>query len=231
MYSDPAPEPLPRIAGQQAYARLRGLILDGILRPGERLLEERLAADLGISRTPVREALARLRSEGFLAGEGRRGLAVRQYTAEDVRDIYDFRALVEGHVAALAAERATPADVVRLSEANGRMRQGIERWVRTSNRRERVNEVRLLHEAVLEASRSPRAAMLLRSLVEIPLVLRAASCYSDAQLWRCCDEHERIAEAIEARESRRAEMLMAEHIFQSRDLVLAELRRREVESA
>lgn len=231
MYTDTAANPPPRIAGQQAYARLRGLILDGVLRPGERLLEERLAADLGISRTPVREALARLRSEGFLAGEGRRGLAVRQYSADDVRDIYDFRAIVEGHAAALAADRATPADIARLHEANERMRQGIERWVRTPTRRERVSEVRLLHEAVVEACHSQRAAMLLRSLVEIPLVLRAASCYSDEQLWRCREEHERVSEAIEARESRRAEMLMAEHIFRSRDLVLIELRRREAESA
>ncbi len=222
--------PVGRIASQAAYLRIRGLVLDGALGPGERILEERMAAELGISRTPVREALARLQSDGFLESEGSRGLTVRHYTVADVRDIYDLRAVLEGHVAALAAERATRVDVRRMQEGNTRMRAAIERWQPAAQHGQSVGEVRLLHEAVVTASRSPRAAMLLRSVVEIPLVLRAASCYTSEQLWRSYDDHVRIAAAIEAREVHRAEMLMAEHVLQTRDVVLAELARRQAAS-
>jgi len=226
MYTREKQAPVPRVASQAAYVRIRGLILQGALSPGERILEERMAAELGISRTPIREALARLQSEGFLSGEGRRGLTVRHYTVDDVRDIYDLRAVLEGHVAALAAEHATRPDMRRMQEGNARMREAIERWQAVAHDRQAVEEVRLLHQAVVTASRSQRAATLLRSLVEIPLVLRAASCYTSEQLWHSYEDHERIAAAIEAREVRRAEMLMVEHVLQTRDVVLAELARR-----
>lgn len=228
MYTKRAENQAPpvRFASQAAYVRLRALILDGSLRPGERLLEERLASELGISRTPVREALARLQSEGFLTSEARRGLTVRQYTADDVRDIYDLRAVVEGHAAALAAQQATRGDVHRMQDANRKMRQAIERWEAPASSRG-VDEVRLLHQAVLDASHSQRAATLIRGLVEIPLVVRAASCYTREQLWHSYDDHARIASAIEAGESRRAEMLMTEHVLLARDGVLAELQRRQ----
>src|SRR5690606_26011206 len=91
----PAPSPAPRRAlgtrlqlGDEAAARIRELILDGRVRPGERLRLERLALEFGVSVTPVREALKSLRSEGFVVLEPRRGFVVAPLSKRDVRDLF-----------------------------------------------------------------------------------------------------------------------------------------------
>jgi len=95
------------------YGALREAILLGRLRGGERLRESELAQEVGVSRTPVREALQRLQMEGFLEITSD-GLVVKKYTLKQVIDIYEIRIALEGIAAKLAAERATFGDIVEL---------------------------------------------------------------------------------------------------------------------
>ena len=93
------------------YARLRDMILANVLRSGQKLVDRDLADQLGVSRTPVREALGRLAMMGLVEARSRRGYYVRQYTAEDVSDLYEFRHVLEVSAARLAARNATPEHI------------------------------------------------------------------------------------------------------------------------
>ena len=101
------PEPLI----DSVYARLRDLILSNILRAGQKLVDRDLAEQLGVSRTPVREALGRLAMMGLVESRSRRGYYVRQYSAEEVSDLYEYRKILEVSAARLAAENLQPEHV------------------------------------------------------------------------------------------------------------------------
>src|SRR4030081_256929 len=100
--------------GEETYASIRRSILGGALRPGERIVEQQLAEMLNVSRTPVREALLKLELENLVARMGR-GMAVRTYSSDEVRDIYDLRAHLESFAARLSADRITEAELTALS--------------------------------------------------------------------------------------------------------------------
>lgn len=91
------------------YSRLRDLILANVLRSGQKLVDRDLAEQLGVSRTPVREALGRLAMMGLVESRSRRGYYVSQYTAEQMTDLYEFRKILEVNAARLAADNAQPS--------------------------------------------------------------------------------------------------------------------------
>lgn len=105
----------------EAARALREAILDGRLRPGQRLLQDRLAEMLGVSRTPIREALQRLEREGLVRSVGRQGMVVAQLAAQDIEEIYDVREVLEGLAARLAASRISQAQLNTLRKSLERM--------------------------------------------------------------------------------------------------------------
>ena len=105
-------ESLSRVVSEQ----IRGRILDGTLKPGERLVEDRLSAELGVSRVPVREALRGLSAEGLVRLLPRRGATVVEVTPADVAELVEVRALLEGLNARLAAQRHDPEIIALLRE-------------------------------------------------------------------------------------------------------------------
>jgi DNA-binding GntR family transcriptional regulator len=106
----------PRDRGQDAYARIRGAIREGALAPGLRLTETDLASRFGVSRTPVRQAIARLEAEGLLTHEPRRGLTVTRPDHAQVIELYVMREALEGAAARLAAQHATETELAALAE-------------------------------------------------------------------------------------------------------------------
>ncbi|WP_270934147.1 GntR family transcriptional regulator [Falsiroseomonas oryzae] len=108
--------PSPRDLGQDAYARIREAIRDGTLTPGLRLTETDLAARFGVSRTPVRQAIAKLESEGLLSHEPRRGLTVTRPDHAQVMELYVMREILEGAAARLAAQHATETEIAAMAE-------------------------------------------------------------------------------------------------------------------
>ena len=96
----------PRSMIDSVYGRLRDLILSNELRPGQKLVDRDLARQLGVSRTPVREALGRLTMMGLIETQSGRGYFVRQYTAEQIFDLYEFRKILEINASRLAAKKA-----------------------------------------------------------------------------------------------------------------------------
>src|ERR1700754_1350669 len=94
----------------EVYERLRQAIVAGSIRPNERLIEADLAARLEVSRTPVRESMLRLAGDGLIIAH-RRGWIVREHSAEEIREVYEIRAALEGFAAGLAALRATDEEL------------------------------------------------------------------------------------------------------------------------
>ncbi len=105
-----------RDLGEAAYGRIRAAIRDGSLAPGERVTETDLAARFGVSRTPVRQAIARLEAEGLLTHEPRRGLSVARPDHQQVVELYVMREVLEGAAARLAAQHASETEIAAMAE-------------------------------------------------------------------------------------------------------------------
>lgn len=105
-----------RDLSESAYARIRAAIRDGGLAPGERLTETDLATRFGVSRTPVRQAIARLEAEGLLTHEPRRGLSVTRPDHQQVVELYVMREVLEGAAARLAAQHASETEIAAMAE-------------------------------------------------------------------------------------------------------------------
>lgn len=112
-----------RLVHYDVLSSLRAAVLDGTLAAGDHIVETEIAARLGISRGPVREALAELEQEGLVVKYPYRGTFVASFSAHDVREIYSLRALLEGRAARLAATRVQPEDVDRLQAVNDAMQE------------------------------------------------------------------------------------------------------------
>ncbi|HST25751.1 MAG TPA: GntR family transcriptional regulator [Gaiellaceae bacterium] len=216
--------PLVRNASAVATELIREAIIDGRLPPGQRLKEEELARELGISRTPVREALLILQSEGLVGAEPNKGAVVRSHDADDLEDMYQLRALLEGYAARRAAAYISEAAVAGLAASCERFESLIDGDVK-----ELVKENLLFHNVILDAARSQRVAELVRKVIELPLVYRSYIWYSVDQRRISAHYHRQITKALEARDGERAELVMKEHVFEARDVLVTQLR--ELEAA
>lgn len=217
----PAEVPTSRNAAAAATDRIRSAILTGDLVPGERLKEEVLARSLQISRTPIREALRRLQTEGLVDVTRNRGATVRSYTVDDLREIYSLRALLEGHAARRAAQLLTP-------EGLDRLREMCERFatlrVGGAAVHELVAENVAFHEAIVDAAGSARLADIVRGVMEMPLVYRTYTWYSPEQRQDAERQHVELVRAFEMRDGDRAELVMKHHILVGGDVIFDHLR-------
>lgn len=203
-----------------AYTQLRSQILSGRLVHGERLAEEELAETLGISRTPVREALRRLASEGLVEVAPNRGASVAQWDSADLREIFDLRSILETHATELAAAFAEESVIKALSEACDEMDDVYAR-MRGSRSLPQLAEInRRFHTTILDAAKSPRLASMVESLTHVPVVMQTFSKYSHTALERSLRHHREIVDAMKAQDPTWAGSVMRAHILAARDEVL-----------
>jgi DNA-binding GntR family transcriptional regulator len=202
----------PAAAKDQAYASIRADILSGALREGERLTEQRLAKNLGISRTPVREAIGRLIHEGFV--ERRRGYDTRvaRFPKDELDQIFQIRRLLESYGARRAAELASEEQIALLQSLSDTMARHTPpaspadfRIISQANER--------FHATVMDASRSPRLKALLSMAVDVGVVARTYDLYSEEDLLRSAHHHREITHAIAARAPDWAASVMSSHIL------------------
>ena len=195
------------------------MILRGELAPGERLAELTLAERLGVSRTPIRQALPALAREGLLSAAGRRGYVVRSFSPQDVLDAIETRGLLEGLAARRIAEKgATPELIRSLKEC---LSQGDA--ILAKRRFESADEQRYsemngrFHALIVEGAGSRILADALARNDHVPFASASAVAFSrdTAQLLPVLNyahrQHHAIVQALENRESARAEALMREH--------------------
>jgi DNA-binding GntR family transcriptional regulator len=212
--------PLTKSASAVATELIRAAILDGRLEPGRRLKEEELARELGISRTPVREALLVLQTEGLLESAPNRGATVRSYEAEDLDDLYQLRAVLEGFAARRAALRISEDGIERLRESCERfvvLRDG-------DDIADLVEENLFFHTTILEAAGSERLPQMVRKVIEVPLVYRSYFWYSPEQKLISEHYHRQLTSAFTARDAERAELVMKEHVLEAGDFLVAKVK-------
>lgn len=218
--------PLTKNASVAATEVIRQAILDGRLPPGRRLKEEELAQELGISRTPVREALLMLQAEGLVDAAPNRGATVRSHSVEDLTDLYQLRALLEGYAARRAATALSDEAIAELRASCDRFQAMVGGEAEMSGL---VKENLSFHQAILEGSGSPRLPTLVRQVIDLPLVYRSYIWYSREQQQISAHYHSQITRALEGRDAERAELVMKEHIFEARDHLLAHWRELEAQ--
>jgi DNA-binding GntR family transcriptional regulator len=210
-----------------ATQSLREAILDGRFRGGARLRQEDLADRLGISRTPIREALGRLEHEGLIELLPRGGVRVTLLNADEAVELYDLREVLDGLAARLAAGRADAAALGRLERSLARMAECVER--RDSGPWFRVHVA--FHEEIVKiAGNRPlgRLASLVRLSIRHfhPLLLKTPARLEDAYR-----EHRAVFEAIAARDADAAERLARAHIASAKGIVLETMARDANDSA
>ncbi len=186
--------------------QIRGQILDGKLRPGERLVEDRLSAELGVSRVPVREALLGLSIEGLVKLEPRRGATVTEVTPEMVAELVEVRTLLEALNARLAARRHDPAIVGLLQDT---LRRGNEAAQSGSpDQLTRLNGE--FHDRLAEASRNSVLSDIMRSLRERTSL--AFSLNGRARAREDWKEHAGILAAVIDGDEELAALLASRHV-------------------
>jgi DNA-binding GntR family transcriptional regulator len=210
-----APSPLPRSSTigdrhaplrDQVLDELRARIIDGVYAPGERLTEERLAEDFGVSRNPVREALRVVQAEGFVLELPRRGVVVATPDTTSMHDLFAIRRRLETLAAQQAAERAGPADIAGLRELLDAARRATE-----AQDFDLVAELNsTLHRRIIDIGGNRWLSTLSVSLYRhVEWVFRLGVVHRAPHSWT---EHVRLVEAIAAGDPEAAEQAAAEHV-------------------
>jgi GntR family transcriptional regulator of vanillate catabolism len=204
----------------KAVLALRDLILRGTLAPGERLSELVLVERLGVSRTPVRAALARLAEEGLVDPIASGGYAVRAFVEADIVDAIELRGTLEGLAARFAAERgAGEALLARMRDCVAASERIVgQPALSAADFSDYIAENERFHTLVLDAAQSPTLARQLERVVALPfaspngfVMAQAALPQANAILTVAQEQHRCVVEAIAQRQGARAEALMREH--------------------
>ncbi len=199
---------LPAQLERRVYERVRDEIVSGALRPGEQLVEARIAADLGVSKTPVREALIRLQRDGLVEIEPYRGARVLEPSATDIREILELRLLIECQIARdLAAHR--PAGVLKALESSvAESRTALA----TGDTPRVLDSLTAFSDILAEACGNSRMLKLLVDLRSVLLVIGKTSLRAPGREERSIAEHEAIVAAIRNGDEEEAATATARHI-------------------
>lgn len=206
------------------FESLREAIINGHLKPGERLMEIQLADEMGVSRTPVREAIRKLELEGFVVMIPRKGAYVAGISLKDIADVFEIRAALESLAAALAAERITEDELEALERSLVKVSECTE-----------ANDLDSLivvdtdfHDILYKASRNERLVQIVSNLREQIQRFRMTSLSQPGRLKDTIEEHRKLVEALSERNIELARTLAREHIENAENSMLDVIRNSEI---
>lgn len=202
--------------GEVVFEYLRNAILNGTLKPGERLMEINLAEQLGVSRTPVREAIRKLEKEKFVEMIPRKGAYVANLTARDILEVLEIRIVLEGFASKLAAERMTDDDVAELEE----ILKGFNQALEVLDRPEMITRDNEFHSKIYSAAKNNKLVEIVKELHDQfqrfrLIFFNEYDDYNDLQVW-----HQNILEAIRKRDGNRAKECAEYHVRSIRESVI-----------
>jgi DNA-binding GntR family transcriptional regulator len=216
----PGGSPMGEKTSVSAARLLRQAILAGELAPGQTLGEENLGRQLGISRTPVREALVILRGEGLVDTPANRPAAVRRFTKADLYEMHSLRAVLEGY----AARSATPLLTDRQLDE---LERSVDRYARLCARGDQLGELAeenfVFHGTILDAAANARLATMIQQITALPIIYQSYMTYSAENRESALQDHRKILSALRGRDAERAESLMKAHVLWARDVAMAHL--------
>ncbi len=190
------------------FETLREAILSGQLKAGERLMEVQLAEEMGVSRTPVREAIRKLELEGLVVMVPRKGAYVAGISTKDITEVFEIRSALESLAAALACERITEEELEELERllvqvAECAEKNDLETLIQVDTR---------FHNVLYRASRNERLAQIINNLGDQIQRFRTTSLATPGRMKEALEEHKALVEAITARDVELARRLAEEHI-------------------
>lgn len=198
---------------------LRDAIRKGVLKPGERLMEIQLADELGVSRTPVREAIRKLELEGYVIMMPRRGTYVANLSIRDVNEVFEIRTSLDSLASGLAAERITDEELEHLQ----RLLVAIGGYIEQGDMDKIVETDTEFHDLLYTASRNSRLTGIIFNLREQLTRFRTASMSYPGRLRATLEEHRRIVEAIAQGDVKEAQAASEYHMEKSEQTLLASM--------
>ncbi len=202
------------------FNTLRQAILTGELKPGERLMEIHLANRLGVSRTPIREAIRKLELEGLVTMIPRRGAEVAQITEKSMKDVLEVRRTLDALSAELACERISPEEEDALKKAC----QDFEDAVKTKDAKVIAKADVALHDIIAAATGNQRLIQLINNLAEQMYRYRFEYIKDSSQHERIIQEHRIIYESIVKKDKEAASEMAKTHIDNQEKAVIARIR-------
>lgn len=202
------------------FKTLRKAILTGELKPGERLMEIHLANRLGVSRTPIREAIRKLELEGLVTMIPRRGAEVAQITEKSMKDVLEVRRALDALCAELACDRISEEEMEKLEEACA----GFEKATETGDTTVIAKADVALHDIIVAATGNQRLVQLVNNLAEQMYRYRFEYIKDKSQHERLIEEHKMIYESIRAKDKKAAAAAARMHIDNQEKSVMRQIR-------
>lgn len=190
------------------FNTLREAILKGDLKPGERLMELQLASKLGVSRTPIREAIRMLEQEGLAVTIPRRGAEVARMTLKDMEDVLEIREVLDELAVKIACEKITDEQLKRLAEVN----RQFESSMRTGDVKKIAEEDVAFHDVIYEATNNPKLVTMLNNLREQVYRYRVEYIKDPKNYPVLIREHEAILQGLKTRDVEQSVSAMHEHV-------------------
>ena len=200
------------------YEELREMILTGNIKPGTRLMEVEMAEEMGVSRTPIREAIRKLEKEGLVIIEPRRGAYVSEMSVKDMIDILEVRSNLEGLAACLAAERITKKELEELSSVADDFAASVEKDDMSGMIKSDIN----FHRIIVEASRNKPLIDMVEELQELVLRFRYIYYQDFRRAKEMLPEHKGILAAIKEGQPESAKEGAFSHIDRLKEMIMRE---------
>lgn len=200
----------------KAYRAIKSAIVTLNLKPGEQIIETRLAETLGISKTPIREALWRLYHEGFVEREPFRGAFVSRIRPKDVRDLFELREYLEPVAVRDATEDLTAQEIDEIEELVNKGQEAYD----NGDYDEASRYIRLFHDRIIAKVRNDRVKEILMNLDDHLDRIRHISIRISGLPAKTFSEHTNLVQALRKRDKEEAERIMKEHIVTVLDAFL-----------
>ena len=205
------------------FENLRDAIITQVLKPGERLMEIQLADEMGVSRTPVREAIRKLELEGLVVMVPRKGAYVAGVSMKDIHEVYEVRSALEMLAVTLAAERITDEELNALEQEV--LRESEEEAKKDGSDLDNIIYIdSSFHDIIYQAARNQRLVQFVNILQEQLQRFRAASLARPGRSKTALEEHKQIVEALSERNGELASKLAQEHIENAENAMIASMK-------
>lgn len=204
---------------EEVYDTLKKSILHGKLKGGQRLIEEQLADQIGISRTPVREAFHKLERDDLVTRLPKGGFAVREFTKEDVEEIFGIRTALESYAAYLATLHMTPD---RLSALEKKI-QETEKALRSGEDEKVVQLHTEFHDLLYKSCKSKKLTEMINNFRDYFYRYRSALLKTRYGIHDSMEGHRHMLEAMKKRNPRLVEKLVRKHLGRGKDIIIKEI--------
>ena len=198
------------------YEELKRQIMIGEIPPGTRMMEVELADDMGVSRTPIREAIRKLEKEGLVSIEPRRGAYASEISIKDMVDVLEVREFLEGMAAGLASKRITEEETEAIKHAVEAYRDAVE----SGNTEEIIREDEIFHKLIVDCSGNKTLIQMINQVQELALRFRYIYYEDFSRYQNMPNEHQEILDAVLSGDPEVARKSADEHVLRLKEFVV-----------